>query len=105
MVQHPTVNSEKDLGIIIDAEHSFQEHISKKTKAADSKLAIIKKYLININAEILKTLYKILFKHHLEYSSQSWKQYLKKHILMIENVQTRATRLLPCFGNLSYQVK
>ena len=36
------VNSEKDLGIIIDTKLSFHEHISKKTKKANGILAIIK---------------------------------------------------------------
>ena len=33
------VNSEKDLGIIIDTKLSFHEHISKKTKTANGILA------------------------------------------------------------------
>ena len=54
------VNSEKDLGIIIDTKLSFHEHISKKTKTANGILTIIKKCFLNIIAEILKTLYKTL---------------------------------------------
>ena len=97
------VNSEKDLGIIIDTKLSFHEHISKKTKTANGILAIIKKCFLNINAEILKTLYKTLVRPHLEYANQSWKPYLKKHILMLESVQRRATRLEPGIDNLSYE--
>ena len=97
------VSSEKDLGVIIDSKLSFHEHISKKTKTASGTLAIIKKCFLNINADILKTLYKTLVRPHLEYANQSWKPYLKKHILMIENVQRRATRLVPGYGNLSYE--
>ena len=60
------VNSEKDLGVIIDTKLSFHEHISKKTKTTNGILAIIKKCFLNINAEILKTLYKTLVRPHLE---------------------------------------
>ena len=77
--------------------------ISKKTKTANGILAIIKKCFLIINAEILKTLYKTLVRPHLEYANQSWKPYLKKHILMLESVQRRATRLVPGIGNLSYE--
>ena len=97
------VSSEKDLEIIIDTKLSFHEHISKKTKTANGILAIIKKCFLNINAEILKTLYKTLVRPHLEYANQSWKPYLKKHILMLESVQRRATRLVPGIGILSYE--
>ena len=97
------VNSEKDLGIIIDTKLSFHEHISKKTKTANGILAIIKKCFLIINAEILKTLYKTLVRPHLEYANQSWKPYLKKHILILESVRRRATRLVPGIGNLSYE--
>ena len=45
------VNSEKDLGIIIDTKLSFHEHISMKTKTANGILAIIKKCFLNINAK------------------------------------------------------
>ena len=97
------VNSEKDLRTIFDTKLSFHEHISKKTKTANGILAIIKKCFLNINAKVLKTLYKTLVRPHLEYANQSWKPYLKKHILMLESVQRRATRLVPGIGNLSYE--
>ena len=44
----------------------------------------LKKGFLNNNAEILKTLYKTLVRPHLEYANQSWKLYLKKHILMLK---------------------
>ena len=63
------VNSEKDLGIIIDTKLSFHEQISKKTKTANDILAIIKKCFLNINAEILETMDKTLVRPHLEYAN------------------------------------
>jgi hypothetical protein len=36
---------------------------------------------------------------HLEYANPVWNPYLKKHIDMIENIQRRATKLIP---GLSY---
>ena len=39
----------------------------------------------------------------MEYANQIWKPHLKKHIHAIENVQRRATRLLPGMQNLTYE--
>ena len=37
------VESEKDLGVILDSRLQYREHIAKKTKVANSIVAIIKK--------------------------------------------------------------
>jgi hypothetical protein len=40
--------------------------------------------------------------HH-EYANPVWNPYLKKHIDTIENIQRRATKLIPGFSDLSYE--
>ena len=67
----------------------------------DGILAIIEKCFLSINAEILETLYKTFVRppRHLEFANQSGEPYLEKHILMLESVQRRATRLVPGIGS------
>jgi hypothetical protein len=48
-------------------------------------------------------LFKALVRPHFEYASSVWSPYKKKNIEAIENVQKRATRMLPQMKNLNYQ--
>ena len=96
------VESEKDLGVIADSRLQYREHIAKKTKVANSIVAIIRKSLVNLTSEILTTLYKALVRTHLEYANQAWNPYLKKDKITIENVQRRTTKLIPGIRKYSY---
>ena len=64
------VQTEKDLGVIVDSRLLFREHIAKKTRLANCMVAIIRKSFIYLNAEVLTTLYKALVRTSLEYANQ-----------------------------------
>ena len=64
------VQTEKDLGVIVDSRLLFREHIAKKTRLANCMVAIIRRSFIYLNAEVLTTLYKALVRTHLEYANQ-----------------------------------
>ena len=63
------VESEKDLGVIVDSKLHYCEHIARKTKVANSIVAIIRKSFVNLTSEVLTTLYKALVRTHLEYAN------------------------------------
>ena len=47
-------------------------------------------------------LYKSLVRPHLEYATGVWSPQYKKDMIAIENIQRRATRLLPSFKDKTY---
>jgi hypothetical protein len=93
---------EKDIGVVIDEELSFDKHICKKVSKANSIFAALRRTFRSLNADIFLPLYKTLVRTHLDYASTVWAPYKKKYIDKIESVQKRATKQIPGFNNLSY---
>ena len=52
-----------------------------------------------------RLLYASLVRPHLEYALPAWNPSVKKYINMLENVQHRATRLVPGLKKESYEVR
>ena len=48
------IQTEKDLGVIVDSRLLFREHIAKKTRLANGMVAIKRKSFIYFNAEVLR---------------------------------------------------
>ncbi len=94
---------EKDLGITIDNQLSFQTHCSDMVSKASRNLAIIRRTFQHLDEETLIPLYKALVRSHLEYGVDVWSPRLKRDIHSIESVQQRATKLVPVLEDLSYQ--
>ena len=94
--------SEKDLGIIIDSELSFDGHIHEVIKKANRLIGLIKRNFNHLDVKSFVMLYKSLVRSHLEYGQSVWSPYLVKHIDALESVQRRATRILPKLKNLTY---
>ena len=94
-----SVECEKDLGVGVDSGLSFIELIAKKANNLD---AVIRKRLLKITENCLRTLYKGLIKRHLKYANQTWNPHLTKYKILIENIQRRATKRMPHLSGLSY---
>jgi len=87
---------------MVDAEMTFEEHISKQVNKANSTLGIIKQGFSNITPKILSTLYSTFVRPYLEYAQSVWSPKLRKHVNLLEGVQRRASRLVYKYRNLSY---
>jgi hypothetical protein len=96
------VTDEKDIGVIIDNNLSFEKHISEKCKKANSMFAVIRRTFQHLNTTTFVPLYKSLVRVHLDYASLVWAPHKSKPIDQIEGVQRRATKQLPGMKNLSY---
>ena len=96
------VKSEKDLGVIIDNKLTFTKHINSKIKIANRNLGIIFRTFTYIDKDIFLNSFKSLVHPHLEYASTVWCPVFKKDRVAIENVQTRATKLVSSISHLPY---
>ena len=66
-VQLDHVFEEKDMGIIINTDLTFDVHVSEKIKKANNMLGLIRRSLCCLNADILLPLYKAFVCHLIEY--------------------------------------
>ena len=98
------VDSEKDLGVIIDKNLTFRDHINSKVNIANRNLGIIFRTFTFIDEEIFLNLYKSIVRPHVEYTTCTpiWLPLYKKDKIIIENIQRRATKLVDSCKNLSY---
>ena len=86
---------EKDLGVEIDNKLSFDQHIQEKVKKANMMAGWVRRSFQYMNKFIFNMLYKSLVRSHLEYAAPVWNPHLAKHIDKIEEVQIRATKMVP----------
>ena len=97
------VNSEKDLGVTIDVDLSFEKHVTEKVNKANSIVGLIRRSFTCLDKNTFLDLYKALVRPHLEYANQVWSPKLVRHINMLENVQDRATKLIPGLKAKTYE--
>ena len=72
---------ERDLGVMVDNELQFDEHISEAVKKANAKLAIICRTFVYIDEKILLQLYTSLVRPILEYGNVIWSPHLQSQEL------------------------
>ena len=96
------VFEEKDLGVIIDMELTFEEHMASKIKKANGIMGLIRRTFSFLDAETFRKLYTSFVRPHLEYANTVWSPFLRKHIKMLESVQERATKLVDGMKSMEY---
>ena len=93
---------ERDLGVLIDSQLSFKDHISVAVQKANRVLGVIRRTFVNINHETMVFLFKGLIRPILEYGQAAWSPYKLGEQRRLESVQRRATKMIPGFRDLSY---
>ena len=93
----------KDLGIIVDENLHFSNHITNKVNKANQIMGIFRRTMVYLNRHNFNILCTSLVQPHLEYGNVVWSPFLKSDITLIENVQRRATRFVPDINKLEYQ--
>ena len=99
------VNKEKDLGVTITKELTWNEHITLIVSKANKKLGFIKRNCLNIlNTRTLTLLYTSLVRSYFCHASQVWApQSIVNDLMIIEKTQRRATKFICKNDNLSYK--
>ena len=93
---------EKDLGVLIDNELKFSRHIRGIVAKANRMIGLIKISFECIDSEMFLNLYNSLVRPLLEYCVQTWSPHLEGDILLLENVQRRATKIVKDLRNAEY---
>ena len=96
------VFEEKDLGVTVDMQLKFEEHIASKIRTANAMMGVIRRSFSFLSCYLFRKLYIAFVRPHLEYAQAVWAPYSAKLIKMIENVQIRATKLVDGMGSLDY---
>ena len=96
-------NEEKDLVIYVSENFKFGNHIAKIAAKADSIVGRVKRTFTYMDKDMFNIIYKSIIRPHLEYAVQSWSPYLRKDINLLEQVQRRATSIVPELWGLSYE--
>lgn len=100
--QITSVQRVTDLGIIIAETLKTSEQCVAAANKANRALGFIKRKFTYKSEKIVLPLYKSMVRPHLEYAVQFWAPYLKKDIERLENVQRRATKMIPSLRHKSY---
>ncbi len=87
------VQEEKDLGVIIAGNLSWDSHIRKITAKANKLLGLLRRTCPCLtDISIRRTLYLSLVKSQLCYTSEVWSPHIQAQKTQLEQVQRRATR-------------
>ena len=79
------------------------QHIQAKVNKANQIVGLIRRSFRYLDFKTFCLLFKALVRPHLEYAECTWNPFLKKDIESIENVQRRATKMLPNLKDLTYE--
>ena len=96
------VQSEKDLGVLFDADLSFKAEIQARAAKGHQMSGIIRRTFTHLDHLSFKRLFIALARPHLEYGAPIWQPYKKGDKELLEKVQRRATKQLPGLKDKSY---
>jgi hypothetical protein len=87
---------------MVDNKLTFSKHVETKVNKANKLLGLIRITFCHLDGPSLRTLYCSLIRSHLEYGNVIWSPKFLKDCKLLENVQKRATKLVPNLKDLPY---
>ncbi len=101
----PQLESIRDLGVIVDSNLSFAQHIRSLVNNAHFKSNLIFRCFNTRDTRVLVKAYTTYVRPSLEYCSSAWSPVYKGLIRAIESVQRRFTKRLRGMYHLSYPAR
>ena len=92
----------RDLGIFINHDLRWTQHVSKIVKRAEGVLASLNRAFVSRSPDVYIKLFTALVRPHLEFASPVWNPHLVKNIDKLESVQRRVTRRVSRIRHLPY---
>ena len=98
------VDTEKDLGVLINNSATPSSQVAAAVKKANSALGQLRRGLTYRDKITFKRLYLQFVRPHLEYAVQAWSPWLQRDVDALEDVQKRAINLISGISG-SYEEK
>ena len=87
----------------MDPSLHFSTHCEKAASKANRLVGLIRRSFSYLDGKMLTQLFKAIVRPHIEYANVVWSPQYAKDATLIENVQRRATRLVPELRGLEYE--
>ena len=97
------VNSERDLGVIVTSDLKSKLDTEKKAAVATRLVGAIRRSFAVLTPHVLRILFCTHVRPVLEYGQPAVYPLTKGEVLILENVQRRATKRVPELRHLSYE--
>jgi ribosomal protein L29 len=94
---------EKDLGVFVDSKLKFDTHCQKAANKGNRLVGLVRRAFKHLDKDMMTQIIKGLIRPQLEYGNVAWSPLYKKEAVLLENVQRRATRLVPELKNMEYE--
>ncbi|MEW8547692.1 MAG: reverse transcriptase family protein, partial [Candidatus Thiodiazotropha sp.] len=102
LIDLPIEDEEKDLGVIFENSLKFNKQVMDVVNRTKRLTGMIKRTFRYMNKSLFLTVYKSLIRSIVDYAITIWYPTTKKNIQLVENIQRRATRIVPELRGLSY---
>ena len=94
---------QKDLGVMVSSSLKVHSQVVNCAKKANKVVNMIKRTFSFLDKDIFVKLYKTFVRPIIEYGQTVWAPYHEKDINILEDVQRRATKLVPGMEELDYE--
>ncbi len=98
----PSPTRVRDLGVLIDNELNFSDHISSIVSKARSRCGIFLKSFVSRDTLLMKKFFVLYVRPILENACEVWNPICQKDINNLENVQRYFSNKFPCCSFLPY---